>query len=1646
MIKKTQRRFPRPFRKWPSLLPCLFLFCIIMNSGWFPGIATAEENYRFIRMWPALQQPWYFSYPYDIATDSRGYVYVADQNNDRILKFTSEGQFVGQWNAAQVSSIAADNTDHIYFIVANMIWKYSSDGQFVQKWGLNDLSSYSFSAVETDSNGFVYVTDSYNHCIHVFTGEGKFIGRWGNEGSGDGQFLSPLGIAADKNGNVYVTDARNHCVQKFQTEIRNGILTARFVSRWGTQGKADGQFDVPIGICTDSTYVYVIDQKNDRVQKFDFNGTFISKWGKEGSGDEDFYAPTGITGDKDGYIYVADANQNRIQKFTTRGEFAANWESRGSRDGFFEMPSGISLQETAEEAFLFVADKNNDRIQKFDKNSQHKLTWDKTESGEYLFNTPFDIAVNSSFAYVADNARNRILKFDLNGNLLSIWANGQFDNPQGITLDENGNVYVTDTSNDRVQIFDGDGNFIRKWGEFGYAAGQLSNPRDILVKNGIVYITDDGDRVQKFDVDGNYIAWDQPGIENYSFSVPLGMTADNEHIYIADSENHRIVKFTSDGEFVTVFGEKGTNPGFLNTPVDLALDSDGKIYVSDKLNNRIQVFEKITDTKSYKALIAAGGGPFPGNRLWDATRSCANFAYRTLTMRGFSKKDIFYLSEDTDIDLDNNGKADDVHGKPDLTNFTDVFTKIGHPYQMVIYLVDHGGDGIFRMNESENLEASVLSDMINLPDTEVIFVYDACRSGSFLPDFSPKATRTVTVSSSGAGEESYFIGQGSASFSNYFWMRIFNGDSVGSAFTAASQSVVSVTGGMQNPLLNGENADNLYIGRGGAVTGELPEISGITHSISGNILELSASVTSLPGISAVRATVIPDDYRSDSPEIPVLEMPTFELLPVPGENGHYSGTWNGFESGKKYSVFIRATDRNGNTTVSEALEISAGEMPSRKALLVLSANADDSVSLCNTAVSGRETLVFQGYSGENIQVLAPSSCSIERNANPDLNSLRSYLNSLNAGNTHNLTVWLAGEGDESSFSLNTAEKFTSSALAELLPDLPVTVICDWNYSGGFLPGLKGTDRILISSAPADGLTSDSYGFSAFFWQEIREGSNIRQAFRNASAALGYFNPVFTDKGPQTDDNGNGISNEISDGRLSSDYHIGLGIRLGTGLVPEGQDTGEQDTGEVPVTFPDENTASFYVHPGIYSFRFTGTLPAAGTCGLNIRSGAQAVFQGEITDEELTLPLASEGVYDAEISGNGCGSSGLEIFRPVGVFPGYIKGKITDADGNPLSGVKITVNGVFSFFSLPDGRFRLPWEAGSGITLRAEKTGYDLSSVSSLTVSEGGTAIQNFTLGKTVVTAPGTQPAAYILSPSGGTVIEAGQSLIFQGSVQSGDYPISYSWDFGNGQTSLLREPGEIIFPEPGIYTVFFRVRDADGDVSAASVTVTVNEKEEPVPMPDPDGNPGGEPPESADSGEPAEADPLPLPDADGNPGGEPSEPGNSDDGNPGTPEPTGPSVRCVETEVSTEICVRVSGENTGISGLKSEYLNTVFPSEKGPVQMPEGYITVQIGSSQDNPEISVNYSSPLPADAQWFRFDSAENEWYDETGNVTFSADRKSVTVRFTGGPPEDADGPKYTDTEYSGGYRSSRPLSPPSGPPSDDVGGDGCFIGTSAF
>src|SRR5919199_395072 len=132
----------------------------------------------------------------------------------------------------------------------------------------------------------------------------KSIIKLGSYGTGNGQFISPAGIAIDSANNVYVTDAGNNRIQKFSN---NGT----FITTWGSYGTGNGQFNSAKDIDLDSIdSVYVTNSNtasgSNPVQKFSNNGTFITTWGYEGSGNGQFISPAGIAIDSANNVYVSD--------------------------------------------------------------------------------------------------------------------------------------------------------------------------------------------------------------------------------------------------------------------------------------------------------------------------------------------------------------------------------------------------------------------------------------------------------------------------------------------------------------------------------------------------------------------------------------------------------------------------------------------------------------------------------------------------------------------------------------------------------------------------------------------------------------------------------------------------------------------------------------------------------------------------------------------------------------------------------------------------------------------------------------------------------------------------------------------------------------------------------------------------------------------------------------------------------------------------------------------------------------------------------------------------------------------------------------------------------------------------------------------
>ncbi len=136
--------------------------------------------------------------------------------------------------------------------------------------------------------------------------------------------------------------------------------------------------------------------------------------------------------------------------------------------------------------------------------------------------------------------------------------------------------------------------YVTKWGSQGGQDGQFSSPTRLAVDNsGYVYVADSmNERIQKFTSDGTFVTkWGGNGTGNSQFNNPQGIAVDSSgYVYVTDSGNDRIQKFTSDGAYVSQWGSYGSGDGQLNNPMGIAVDDLGYVYVADTDNNRIQKF------------------------------------------------------------------------------------------------------------------------------------------------------------------------------------------------------------------------------------------------------------------------------------------------------------------------------------------------------------------------------------------------------------------------------------------------------------------------------------------------------------------------------------------------------------------------------------------------------------------------------------------------------------------------------------------------------------------------------------------------------------------------------------------------------------------------------------------------------------------------------------------------------------------------------------------------------------------------------------------------------------------------------------------------------------------------------------------------
>jgi len=205
--------------------------------------------------------------PAGIAIDADDHVYIVDQHNHRVQKFTSAGTYLLQWGEAG-----------------------THDGQFNLPWG-----------VAVDTQGAVYVADWRNDRLQKFTPDGQFVARFGESGQGEGQFQRPSSVAVDAAGYIYVADWGNERVQvlgpdgSFQLQLRGQATLSKWAQEYFAanpeewQTRASSNLIPPLPSHLNTPY-----HISSQTEPY-------------------FWGPVSVTLDREQRLYVPETNRHRVQ-------------------------------------------------------------------------------------------------------------------------------------------------------------------------------------------------------------------------------------------------------------------------------------------------------------------------------------------------------------------------------------------------------------------------------------------------------------------------------------------------------------------------------------------------------------------------------------------------------------------------------------------------------------------------------------------------------------------------------------------------------------------------------------------------------------------------------------------------------------------------------------------------------------------------------------------------------------------------------------------------------------------------------------------------------------------------------------------------------------------------------------------------------------------------------------------------------------------------------------------------------------------------------------------------------------------------------------------------------------------------------------
>jgi DNA-binding beta-propeller fold protein YncE len=276
------------------------------------------------------------------------------------------------------------------------------------------------------------------------------------------------------------------------------------------------------------------------------------------------------------------------------------WGSRGTLPGQFIEPIGILISDGE----VFVTDAGNSRIQVFSTEGKFLRTIGTSENGE--LGRPMHLGLIENDILVADYLLDRITRYTRAGVLVSTFGSSgtgpaEFDAPSSATVSSEGHILVADFYNQRVQELSSTGEMIREFGSPGVTGpdpGQFTYPTAVALtpEGGFVVADAYNHRVQAFDSTGEFL-WKTPDDINWAdttngrFNVATSVAvAGDGRVFVADFYNNRLQVLSSDGAWLETIDASNNGGVTLNHPTDVATDDKGGIYVVDFGNSRILKF------------------------------------------------------------------------------------------------------------------------------------------------------------------------------------------------------------------------------------------------------------------------------------------------------------------------------------------------------------------------------------------------------------------------------------------------------------------------------------------------------------------------------------------------------------------------------------------------------------------------------------------------------------------------------------------------------------------------------------------------------------------------------------------------------------------------------------------------------------------------------------------------------------------------------------------------------------------------------------------------------------------------------------------------------------------------------------------------